>query len=96
MPVQDVENVTADPGPDMAKYNELMGKANLLYGQAQKVAEIAGSLDDLIAGIEWQGKRADRFRNEWEETRASLSNWAGSLMNLSEEVRAKAESILNG
>ena len=78
----------------MARYNELMGKADLLYGQAQKVAEIAGSLNDLILSIEWQGKRADRFRKEWEETRQSLSNWAGSLMQLSEEVKAEAENVL--
>jgi uncharacterized protein YukE len=90
----DALTTPSDSGPDMARYNELMGKANLLYGQGQKVAEVAGQLNTLVAGIQWEGKRADRFREEWDKTRAMLSGWANDLVNLSEEVRAEAENIL--
>ena len=86
--------LTSDSDADMARYHALMNKASLLYGQGQKVAEIAGSLDAMIEGLEWQGKRATRFRKEWTETHHALSQWASSLLQLAEEVRDEAKNYL--
>lgn len=91
-----IDDIAADSGPDMAEYHRLMNKANLLYGQGQAVAQVAGQLHNRVAEMRahWRGKRADRFEEEWNKTNAMLSGWANDLVQLSEDIKVRADEIL--
>lgn len=89
-----IEEVTSGSSADMARYHELINKADLLYGQGQKVLEVIGKLDALVESMTWQGVRAEKFRKKWNDTYSSLSGWAGSLNQLSETVRDEAKNYL--
>ncbi len=79
-----------DNSADMAKYHNLVGKANLLYGQGQTVLRVAAEVKAVIDGMDWQGKRATRFRKEWDKTHVDLENWGRGLVALSDEVMEEA------
>lgn len=81
-----------DNSANLAKYQNLVNKANLFYGQGQTVLKVAAEVKAIIDGMEWDGKRAKRFRQEWDKTHADLENWGRSLVGLSEEIMAEANN----
>lgn len=87
-------NELADNSENLARYNELKGKANRLLGQYFKIMdEIIPKLDEAVRDMEsWQGVRANRFREEWGKTRESLEGWAGEISAAYHKVNDEAEN----
>jgi hypothetical protein len=83
---------SADNSENLARYNELKGKANTLIGQHFKLLEIIGKLDTAATSMNWQGVRATRFQTEWSKTRELLEGWAGDIAAASQKVSDEADN----
>jgi uncharacterized protein YukE len=78
---------------DSARKAELLGKADFIGIQAYTLSVTIGELDDLIASLEWQGKRAQDFKQKrWGETRKKLDDWCKNLDQLARKLRDEAEN----
>jgi hypothetical protein len=94
MPAKPVVNIgdASDDSENLARYNELKSKANMLIGQHFKLVDIIKKLDTIVADLTWEGVRATRFRAEWASRRATLDGWAGRIAAASNKISDEADN----
>ena len=97
MPPKPVVSVgdPSDSGENQARYEELTGKARLLYGQHHKlVDEIIPLLDAVVEDLKltWTGERSTKFQAEWANKRAELQEWAGRIARAHNRLNDEANN----
>lgn len=74
-------------------YAELIQRAARIRQEAETVRIEIKTLRDTIDGIEWIGKRADRFFTLWHETLPEMENWVTILDTFAAELEDQARRM---
>ena len=80
---------------DMIKvpYGELFKRAQGIRQQADAVRNEIRTLSDTISGIQWMGKRAERFFQMWDEARPKMEEWAATLEGFAADLENQARRM---
>ncbi|HYO89939.1 MAG TPA: WXG100 family type VII secretion target [Candidatus Limnocylindrales bacterium] len=74
-------------------YTELFQRAASIRQQAEAVRREIVSLTETIGGIEWMGRRAERFFRMWEEARPEMDNWVTILESFATDLENQARRM---
>jgi WXG100 family type VII secretion target len=76
-------------GPD----SELFKRAQAIRQQADAVRNEIRTLSDTITGIQWMGKRAERFFQMWDEAKPKMEEWAATLEGFATDLENQARRM---
>lgn len=74
-------------------YAELLQRAARIRQEAETVKSEISTLRETIEGLEWIGKRADRFFQLWHETIPEMENWVTILETFAAELEDQARRM---
>jgi uncharacterized protein YukE len=71
--------------------NEVRQLAMQLHAKADEIENIAGQLTSRLAGTDWRGSDATRFRSEWDHNyRSQLGQVAAALRTAGDQAKRDA------
>ncbi|MEL6148702.1 MAG: WXG100 family type VII secretion target [Chloroflexota bacterium] len=74
-------------------YVELLQRAARIRQEAETIKAEMRTLRDTIEGLEWMGKRADRFFSLWNETLPEMEQWVMILETFATELEEQARRM---
>jgi len=74
-------------------YTELFQRAARIRQEADTIRAEIKTLHTTVDGIQWIGKRADRFFSLWNETLPEMEQWVAILEGFANELEDQARRM---
>lgn len=74
-------------------YTELLQRAARIRQEAESIRAEIRTLKATIEGVQWMGRRAERFFSLWNETLPDMEAWATILERFANELEEQARRI---
>jgi WXG100 family type VII secretion target len=74
-------------------YTELLQRAARIRQEAETIRAEIRTLKATIEGVQWMGRRAERFFSLWHETLPDMEAWATILERFANELEEQARRI---
>lgn len=74
-------------------YTELLQRATRIRQEADIIRAEIRTLKSTVEGIQWIGKRADRFFSLWNETLPDMEQWVTILDRFAAELEDQARRM---
>lgn len=74
-------------------YAELYQRAARMRQESQAIRAEIQTLTETIQGIQWIGKRADKFFSLWDETLPEMETWVRTLETFADMLEDQARRM---
>lgn len=74
-------------------YTELFQRAARIRQEADSIRTEIKTLKETVEGLQWIGRRADRFFTVWNESLPDMEHWVMVLENFASELEEQARRM---